>query len=282
MRLIGLDVGGTSIKSGLFDENGRAEKLERIPTSRWRGNFLAQLTDYLRSCPPAAAIGIGIPGMLDRQRHLAVMVEVLSELDGTDLHTPLNAAFPIAKVALENDAVCAAIGLQSILPGLGSNYLFVGLGTGVATAAIIDGEPFLGARGNALELGYAPKPGGSHLEANIGVSGLLQAFQTRDVGNLQAADLAAHLASSTPEAMAVLRYIREQLCDVLAQAILTFDLRTVVFGGGNAPSQAEFYTALKRDLQAVLPEYYHDLELLRAPADDYLAARGAAMLALWR
>jgi len=276
--ILGLDVGGTSIKAARYDAAGNELATERIPTADWRGNFTNRLLGYLTAQESFDAVGIGLPGMISRDRSTPIMIEAIRELDDINLLALLQQRFPHATFRLENDAMCAALGLQHSMPSIGDSYLWIGFGTGLASASIMDGKPFLGPKGNALELGFVPMPNGKHFEGNVGVQGLLQKYRSLGSHEIQAHQLCDFLNDGSEISSKVLDFMSEQLKQVLAQAVLSFDLRTIAFGGGNAPKSSAFYATLRQNLCAVLPPYWHDIQLVRIEASPFMAARGAAML----
>ena len=276
---IGLDVGGTSIKVGVYSSGGRQLRTERIPTSSWKGSFLESLERYVaEAAAPGADVGVALPGILSRDRSSAIFVEVLPELDGINLAEFCRKALPNHEVHFANDAECAALGLRAESPALGDDFLYLGLGTGLASAMILDGRPFLGSCGNALELGYAPQSDGGHLEGHIGVQGLLTAF-AKTGQHIVPADISSALHAGTPAAETVREEIRTRLVPVLAQAVLTLDVRTIAIGGGNSPTDSTFFEMLTGEVRAAIPYgYYSDLVVRRVEASPFVAARGAAML----
>jgi len=278
MAILGLDVGGTSIKVGRYDALGVELSTDRITTDSWRGNFVTRLFEYLQRADEFEGVGLGLPGMITRSRCTPIMIEAIRELDNVKLLEQLQQQFPRAKFRLENDAMCAALGLQHAVPELGKSYMYIGFGTGLASASILDGEPFLGPNGNALELGFVPMATGGHFEGNVGVKGLLRQFKAHGVPAIGPHELSTYLNDGSVVSGKVLDYMSAQLRQVLAQAVLTLDLRTIAFGGGNAPTSSAFYDTLRQNLCSVLPPYYHDIRLLRVEASPFMAARGAAML----
>ena len=278
VNILGLDIGGTSIKIARFDKHGQEITTERILTDTWRGNFVGRLLEYLSNVGPFEAAGIGLPGMISHDRSTPIMIEAIRELDEVKLLSQLQQHFPNARFRLENDAMCAAIGLRDVMPQVGESYLWIGFGTGLASASIIDGKPFLGPNGNALELGFVPMADGGHFEGNVGVQGLLRKYKSLGKTDVTAQKLSEFLNDGSPISNEVLSYMSAQLRQVLAQAILSFDLRTIVFGGGNAPKSKAFYDTLRQNLCAVLPPYWHDMQLVRVDASPFMAAKGAAML----
>lgn len=160
----GIDLGGTTVKLGLFDrEHDFVEKWE-IPTDV-SGNGENILPDIARAVTgklkersiaktEVEGIGIGVPGPVDDRGIVYKCVNlgwgvfnVEEELGGL---TGL-------KVRAANDANVAALG--EMWKGGGKGYdsiVMVTLGTGVGGGVIVDGKILAGANGGAGEIGHIP------------------------------------------------------------------------------------------------------------------------------
>src|SRR6476660_2645281 len=111
MYYLGVDIGGTTIKTGLVDESGRIAEPSRIPTVIDNQDaFLSNLTALIRKYQASfnvSAVGIGVPGF--RNRHTRRVVSSpnipcltdlsLEKLVADEVHVP---------VVTENDANAAA------------------------------------------------------------------------------------------------------------------------------------------------------------------------------
>lgn len=159
----GVDLGGTTVKLGLFDES--AELLEKweIPTrkenagSRILGDIAEAVKKKAEEKGVAAeqilGIGIGVPGPVtaDGVVHqcpnlgwgMFSVAEELSKLTG------------VSNVKVGNDANVAALGEMWRGGGKGSkNIVMITLGTGVGGGVVLDGKILTGTRGAAGELGH--------------------------------------------------------------------------------------------------------------------------------
>lgn len=161
MRL-GVDMGATSIKTGLVDEQGRLWNKETTPTQADKGEE-AVLYNLENACrlqmerQEVECIGIGIAGRVEAEKGVLV--------DATNLPIGNFAVAPFLKdrlglpVYLGNDANCALLGEITCGEGKNSAYadenmLMVTVGTGIGGAMEIRGEIFRGRWGNAAEFGH--------------------------------------------------------------------------------------------------------------------------------
>ena len=160
---IGLDVGGTKIAAGLVAYPGGAVLARRtVPTRPRRGGeALLSETLGLAEALMAEADGMGLD-------LLGIGIGVAELVDGegnvTSAHTlawrgmGVGAAFSrLAPAVVESDVRAGA--LAEAMFGAGRSYplfVYVTVGTGIASALVQDGRPFAGARGNALILASSP------------------------------------------------------------------------------------------------------------------------------
>lgn len=157
MRL-GIDLGGTAIKAGLVDEEGRilSSKTVRTPVSEGPDAILAAIAALCPSLTEKASVpsvGIGAPGRIDSENGVFVNAANLPMRN-----------YPMAKrlseqlnvpVFLENDANCALYG--EIFAGAGrrwETFLLVTVGTGVGGGIRMSGGIYLGVDGRAGEFGH--------------------------------------------------------------------------------------------------------------------------------
>ncbi len=158
----GVDVGGTSIKIGLFTVEGNILDKWELKTRRENGgdailpDIAASLKDKIQKSgldkSEIKGIGIGIPapvtgdGIVKNTANLGwgykEVNRELRELTGLD-------------VQAGNDANLAALGEMWLGAGQGqTNMIMVTLGTGVGGGAIVDGRPMVGANGASAEIGH--------------------------------------------------------------------------------------------------------------------------------
>jgi glucokinase len=159
---IGVDLGGTTVRAGLVDRSGRLLRELSLATESERADDLfRQLTTLVRELnadPEAAgrvaAVGVGLPGLVNSQTHQVVMLPNLPDLSGLDLFGELRKLTGLP-VVLDNDSNAAAYGEFLCGAGRGARtMLYVGIGTGVGSGLVIDGRVFRGPNGYAGEFGH--------------------------------------------------------------------------------------------------------------------------------
>lgn len=149
MYSVGIDIGGTSIKSGIVDEDGNILAQSAIPTVPSKGFELMVkemaeevdklLSDQKISIDKVKGIGVGIPGIADNNSGI-VRVAVNLGWRNVDLRAEFKKYFN-TEIGLSNDANCAALGEQRFGSGRGfSDVVFVTIGTGVGSGIVVNGK----------------------------------------------------------------------------------------------------------------------------------------------
>lgn len=163
MIRIGIDLGGTDIKTGAVSEDGRLLRWMRTPTGARRPYeaIIADMADSIRRLlkelelpeTAIASIGIGLPGSVDDALGMAVNCTNLGWLD-IPVRQEMQRYFHCA-VRLENDANAAAYAENRVGVSAGcSSSVLITLGTGVGSGIVLNGKSWSGFHGTAGELGH--------------------------------------------------------------------------------------------------------------------------------
>lgn len=158
----GVDIGGTTVKMGLFQENGEVVTKWEIPTRKDNGGEMIlpdvavsiqeKIKEYGLEKEQIVGIGVGVPAAVQGESMVQATAnlgwgykEVKKELED------LTGLF----VKIGNDANVAALGEMWKGGGNGyKNMVMVTLGTGVGGGIIVDGRILVGVHGIAGEIGH--------------------------------------------------------------------------------------------------------------------------------
>ncbi len=179
MLVAGIDVGGTSVKTGLVAEDHKviARSKEATPQTGPEA-LVATIREQIAGFPERpAAVGLAIPGAVSGNRIIRVP-NLADWPQDIDLAGILEKALAVP-VALGNDVSCGLLGewLAGAARGF-DNVLGVWWGTGVGGALIVDGRPYNGSRGAAGEIGHvAVHPDGAL--CGCGRRGCVEAYAGR-------------------------------------------------------------------------------------------------------
>ena len=160
--IVGIDIGGSSIKGILTDKSGKIYSFREIPTPESAKSIdiaIYELVEYLATSATVSkidlrAIGIGAPGSVDRKKGVIIASPNIPAWKKYPLVAAVEKRTGL-KVFLENDATVALVGAW--WKGNGSrfrNWLMITLGTGIGGGAIIDNKIYTGQSGNSLEIGH--------------------------------------------------------------------------------------------------------------------------------
>ncbi|HJC56535.1 MAG TPA: ROK family glucokinase [Candidatus Eisenbergiella intestinipullorum] len=180
----GVDVGGTTVKMGFFDDEGNLLEKWEIPTrTEDHGkHILPDVAESIRnkmkerevSREDIAGVGIGAPGPIDAKGTVYVAVNL-----GWGTFSLKNELQSLLNLPVEagNDANVAALGEMWKGGGQGySNVVAVTLGTGVGGGIIVDGKILSGATGAGGEIGHIHVMDGEEERCNCGNFGCLEQY----------------------------------------------------------------------------------------------------------
>ncbi len=143
MFTIGVDVGGTQIRVAAVDPDGRILSPRRAPTPRSGDELLDWIALEIRRiqsksrCGPASAVGLALPGIVDRERGLLVRSVNLPFLESRPIREELANRIGLP-IALMTDADAATWGEYSACTPRPGAFVHLRLGTGVACGIVDD------------------------------------------------------------------------------------------------------------------------------------------------
>jgi len=237
--VIGLDVGGTKIRSGLVDREGNVLAEREVPSpGTSEHEVLAALDAAVEGLlsDRVAAIGYGIPANIERGTE-RVLWATNVPLKDVDLRSRSLERFGLP-VGIENDASAAALAEWKLGVGRGTaNLLMLTLGTGVGGGIVVDGRLF---RGWAEVGHFVVQEGGR--ECTCGGHGHLEVLASGSAADLAAQALYGEGADAhtlvgrahegDEAARDALARIGETLGAAIGSLANVFALELVVIGGG--------------------------------------------------
>jgi glucokinase len=246
--VIGVDVGGTKILSGVLDREGNVLGRNLVESP---GTSEEDVLGALDACVEAllderiGAVGLGVPSNLDRRTGRVLRATNLP-LDNFDLAAHARARFGVP-VAVENDGNAAALAEWKLGAGKGlSNLVMLTLGTGVGGGIVLDGRLFRG----WAEIGHmVVQVGGPPCQGNCHGRGHLEALASGSAADRVAAELwgpdadaytlVERARAGVDEALGALDDISEALGAAIGSLVNLFDPELVVVGGGFGEAVAD-------------------------------------------
>ncbi len=303
--VFGIDIGGTTVKCGLFTEEGELLDKWEIPTDRSNGgenvepdiakSVTAKLAEKGIDKADVIGLGMGIPG------------PVLS--DGTVLQCPnlgwgrFNAADKMAEltgfnVKAGNDANVAALGEMWKGGGRGfANMVMVTLGTGVGGGLILNGKIVSGVNGAAAEIGHmivndheedvCGCGGHGHLEQYASATGIVRmakkalgasdkATSLRNIENLTAKDIFDEAKAGDAVAAELVDTLGKYLAQALAHVSAVVDPDAYVIGGGVSRAGQILIDAINRHYNKDIMKPLRDKKMVLAQLGNDAGIYGAA------
>ena len=155
---VGVDLGGTKILVGVVGEDRKVlyEDQEQV-AGQGQDELLATLEREVREAlearPDVAAVGLGIPCTIDRERGVAISAVNLP-IHNVPIRDRMRERLGIP-VFVDNDANVAALAEHRFGAAKGTtDAVMLTIGTGIGGGVIIDGEVYRGATGAASEPGH--------------------------------------------------------------------------------------------------------------------------------
>ncbi len=289
IQVIGIDLGGTSIKLGRYTQTGNCVASLTVPTPQpaTPKAVLEAIVSAIATLDPdhiARAIGVGTPGPADAAGRIARVAINLVGWQDVPLADWLEASTGLPTI-LANDANCAGLGEAWL--GAGRTFqdlILLTLGTGVGGAIILQGELFVGRTGAAGELGLITLNSDGP-PCNSGNCGSLEQYCSvqavrREMG-CDPQKLAAQALAGDDRAIAYWQQYGRYLGAGLASLIYILTPEAIILGGGISAGADLFLPTVWQELeQRVLPSSREGLQILVAKLGNQAGGVGAARLAL--
>lgn len=233
MLLSGIDIGGTSIKFGIFDEQLNLLQQWSRPTPKdpteSAALIAAQLAPY-----DVAAIGAGAPGTLNTADE-TITADNLAWVD-VPLAALLRQASGLPAVVINDGHAAMLAEIKSgALQGVQTGILLT-LGTGIGGGIVINGQCWRSPTGLAPELGHIITHSGG-LPCPCGQCGCFEQYASataliRMAGGEPPASLIARARSGNAAAQAVFAQYVHELCTGIVSLNAIFAPEVVALGGG--------------------------------------------------
>jgi glucokinase len=301
---IGIDFGGTQIKSGLVADGQIVQRGTVIETKECGGtrailDALVGIVDELRDARKSEviALGVGLPGIVDSVRGVVHELTNVPGWEDVALRDSLIERTGLP-TTIENDANAMAYGeFKHGAARTGRHVVCITLGTGVGGALILDGKLYRGARLGAGEIGHVsidfrgvPGPYGNAgaLEKYVGNSQIAERAvslyaeagitKAASVCNPRALSDAAHagdeIACRLWEALGI------EIGVALANVVWVLNPDTIVIGGGVAKAGDLILEPVRRTIRERTIDIFHEnLRVVPAALGNDAGIIGNAALA---
>lgn len=272
--VIGVDIGGTKVASGITCLNGEVHAYREFATGdylskdlfkRLQKDVSSMLKDLELSNSEILGMGIGVPGVTNVEQGIV--------LDAPSLKWK---RYPVRKIAseyfsfpvyVENDVNTSVLGEQWLGAGKSlQNIIFISVGTGIGSGMVINGKLFRGSNFSAGEMGYLVTDyenaksyhptydGYGFLESVASGSSIghkLSAVKNQTVTAKEAFTL---WKKGDESAQKVIEEAVEQLGFGIANYVSLFDPDLVIIGGGVSESFDDYKASLIEIVEHFTPQ----------------------------
>lgn len=305
MRTIGVDLGGTKCLAVAL-EAGQVVDERRVPTPDGETallDALAAVVAAVRGDGEVAGVGVGVPGLVDRDGVLRFAPNLPGIVD-----LPIRAEMEARlgeTVRVDNDATCAVWGERQAGAARGyDDVILVTLGTGIGGGIVAGGSLLRGANGFAGEIGHmVVDPDGpvcgcgqrgcwERLASGSGLGRLAEqaaadgratrilALAGGEPAEVRGEHVTAAAAEGDSEACAVLADLGWWVALGLANLANVFDPRAFVLGGGLVEAGDLLLGPVRAAFAQLLTggSYRPGIDIVPATLGEHAGAIGAACL----
>jgi glucokinase-like ROK family protein len=303
-HVIGIDIGGTSIKSAVVGFDGTVQLQHDTPTTAAQGreSIATALTAALQHTLAAAetnniplhGVGIASAGAIDSKNGTVfAATDNLPGWAGFDIRQYLRTITDLP-VFVENDAHAAALAELRFGAGRGfSNLIALTIGTGIGGGVIVDGHLLRGSHGFAGTIGHQTirfdgKPCNCGrrgcLEAYVSTAALIEEYRLLDPTlrtdqpePALAFEIAQRSIAGDRNAVQAYRQLAAYLAEGVANLSNLFDPEIIVLSGGLIEGQSTFLSDVQQNAQSLLHfGSKRPPRLISAAAGRYAGVQGAA------
>jgi glucokinase len=264
---IGIDVGGTSLKCGLVNQDGKISYSFLFPLINvtTEGEVIALINAAIRKCAEQAqgnviGVGIGFPGIIENN----IVIGGADNLPGFE-------NLELGKIIAESTNLNVVIDNDANMMGWGefsygaakhcTDVVFITIGTGIGGSLIINGALYGGYRNHGTELGHIIiQQGGTAcscgasgcFEAYASVSALISDYAAQKEVNPESINgrlIVSAYQAGEKEAMEAMHKHFDHLATGIASFVNVFSPQKVVLGGGITESGTFYVEEISKRVQ---------------------------------
>ncbi|MCI9147865.1 MAG: ROK family protein [Hungatella sp.] len=288
MRIAALDIGGTSIKSGIWNGQELTEVKERdTEAKKGASHVVEQVLEILRSYSPFDGVGISTAGQVNSvEGYIRYANENIPGYTGTRLRDIVESGFGVP-AAIENDVNAAALG--EAVWGAGRSYedfLCLTYGTGVGGAVIIGKKIYSGSMFSAGEFGgmvvhpescRAGEPFCGCYEKYASATALVEEAKKYDKSLTNGRQIFARFQE--PQVHLIVDRWIDEIVHGLVTVIHIFNPSCVILGGG-IMEQPYILKQVREKTAERIMDSFRNVELKTAALGNRAGLMGATWLAM--
>ncbi|HJO93393.1 MAG TPA: ROK family protein [Victivallales bacterium] len=284
MNILCFDVGGTFIKTGIVDGEGRITIKDNFPTPlvNCRESIPDKISEYTNRIIDnfdIDCVGISTAGQVDSEQGIITYAnENLPDFTGCRLADDVEKSTGL-KTFAENDANCAAIG--EMWMGAGKNadsFVCITLGTGVGGSIVLNRKLYKGPHNSAGEIGYL-KIGNTCLDKCGSTIGLLKDYKTLTDHDVDGIELFELIKKGNKVALRVYNDFLNNLVDGILNTVYVIDPELIIIGGGISSQGKLFFNEVNRLFHKKSLAVHKSINIVKAELENSAGLTGAYYIA---
>ena len=313
-KRIGIDVGGTNVKIGLVDDNGKIIYSNSVPTYAKMGyeytvnNIKQAIRDLMKETNTTTSdiegIGFDFPGQVDCKTGVVKLAPNIPGWVNVPIAQMIEDEFHIP-TRIDNDVRCAALGELKFGAGKGcENFICITVGTGIGSGIVINGKVVRGATNAAGELGHIKLQMNGGPICGCGDTGCLEAFASgpaivamaqeyikggkstkfREMAAAEGGEITPYMVAKAaeegdPVAKRIFEIVGEYIGIGLTSVINLLNPEKVIIGGGVAESGELLLAPIRKTIkERAMVVAGNAVEIVPAQLGNSAGVIGASML----
>ncbi|ASK62519.1 glucokinase [Virgibacillus phasianinus] len=269
--IIGIDIGGTSVASGITDLNGKVCAYRDFPTQvNLEHELFKGIKQSVESMKQELGIdeakilgvGVGVPGITNVKEGTVKEAPALKWKD-FPIRERLKEVFDLP-IYIDNDVNISALGEH--WKGVGrnrKNLIYIAIGTGIGSGIMINGKLYRGSNYSAGEIGYLVTDrmhaknyhpvyaGYGFLESVASGSSIGKQLSERLGRTVSAKEAFSLYQKKELTALEVIDFAIENLSLGIANYVSLFDPELIILGGGVSGS----YHIIRQKMAVIMKRY---------------------------
>lgn len=289
--IIGSDIGGTKIHTGIVDLNGKLiGKTVKVSTDAQdpAEKIVSRMMDTIKNVvrnsgikfDSVKGIGLGLPGPLDMERGIILTPPNMKTMHGYKIKAKFEKEFKIP-VFTNNDGNCFVLGETCFGAAKGENIVYgITLGTGFGNGIVIDKKIFNGSTGTAAENWISPY-NGKNFEECLSNKGIVSMYYEKTGKKIESKEVYELAKKGDKVAIDTWKEYGYHLGIAMSYVVNLLDPSVIVVGGSLSNAFNFFIKdlmlSLKKNINPIPSQY---IRVVKSKLGDNAGLIGAASQAL--
>lgn len=275
-----LDVGGMSIKYGLFDQTGRLlRELESTSLTTSESSILDKIVDIVDKTLKKQSIKgvcVASSGVIDPKKGEVIYSGyTIPGYKGTEIKKTIEMLFHLP-CEVENDVNCTALGEYWKGSGKGSKSLVcLTIGTGIGGAIMFDGSIYHGNNFSAGEVGYM-SVANQNIQDIASATSLIERVYQRKMQQLNGKEIFEAAKDGDKDCIEEIDYLLENISVTIINVIYLLAPEKIIIAGGIINQKDYLYEKLLTKVAAKIEnEFFNSSEVVFAENNEIANLLGA-------